>query len=251
MASSCVPQAPAPRWLPVVLGNLMPLVAVLLFDWGAFDVVFLYWLENAVIGLFNVLKMAFARPELATIGECLHAAAPGFLQRHMMSRVPEEAREQLQAQLAPASLVAMKLFLIPFFVVHYSMFMVVHLVFILVLLGTGLARHAGGFRPLETLSSSISLGLIVALALLVIEHGFLFYREYWKGGGYKRTLPALQMSAPYPRIVVMHLAILFGGFLLVLFSLPRFMALLLVGLKIALELIQSDILRRIGSKARA
>jgi hypothetical protein len=46
------------------------------------------------------------------------------------------------------------------------------------------------------------------------------------------------MFAPYARIAVMHLAILVGVFLFLSFSLPRFTAFLLVGLKVGLELVR-------------
>jgi len=220
MASSCVPQAPAPRWLPVVLGNLMPLVAVLLFDWGAFDVVFLYWLENAVIGLFNILKMAFAQPDGKIGDEPTRSGQVVW-------------RKRPSTEESTWTVGSWKLLCIPFFIVHYSLFMFVHFMFIFAVL-SGMKDP----DPIGFVASSMSLGLIVALVLLIVEHGYLFYRDYWKGGGYKRTHPVLQMFIPYPRIVVMSLAILFGGFLFVVYSLPRFAAVVLVGLKVALELVQ-------------
>jgi hypothetical protein len=198
----------------------MPLAGALFFDWGAYDVVFLYWLENAVIGLFNILKMAFAQPDVKIVDE------PTRSGRVVWRKKPSTEESTL-------SVGQWRLFGIPFFVVHYSLFMFVHLMFILSVLG-----GMEDLDPIGFVASSMSLSLIVALVLLFIEHGHLFYRDYWKGGGYKRTHPLLQMFMPYPRIVVMHLAILFGGFLFVAFSLPRFAAFVLVGLKVALELVR-------------
>ena len=40
--------------------NTIPAVGVLFFGWDAFNVVFLFWLENLVIGFFAVLKMVTA-----------------------------------------------------------------------------------------------------------------------------------------------------------------------------------------------
>ena len=124
--------------------------------------------------------------------------------------------------------------------VHYSIFMGVHLAFIVVLLGSedpfgsrsgqGFGSLAGRFDTWETVS------LVIALGSLIIEHGYEFVSNYWLGGGYKKTLPAIQMFSPYGRIVVLHLAILFGGFLFVFFHLPRLMVVLLVALKIGFEL---------------
>ena len=46
----------------LVIANLVPLFGVLLFDWQAFDVVLLYWVENVVIGVINVLRMLICGP---------------------------------------------------------------------------------------------------------------------------------------------------------------------------------------------
>ena len=44
--------------IALVLANLVPLAGVLLFDWQVFDILMLYWAENVVIGVVNVLRMA-------------------------------------------------------------------------------------------------------------------------------------------------------------------------------------------------
>lgn len=43
--------------MAIAIANCVPIVGVLFFGWDLFDVIFLYWLENVVIGVFNVLKM--------------------------------------------------------------------------------------------------------------------------------------------------------------------------------------------------
>ncbi len=50
-----------PSSIALVLANLVPLAGVLLFDWKVLDVVMLYWAENVVIGLANVLRMLVCR----------------------------------------------------------------------------------------------------------------------------------------------------------------------------------------------
>ena len=41
----------------LIAGNLIPLVGVLWWGWDAYVIVFVYWLENGVIGVVNVLKI--------------------------------------------------------------------------------------------------------------------------------------------------------------------------------------------------
>ena len=38
--------------------NLIPLFGVLFFGWSLFSIMFLYWIENGIIGFFNILKIA-------------------------------------------------------------------------------------------------------------------------------------------------------------------------------------------------
>lgn len=53
----------------LLLANAVPLLGVLLFDWSLAHVMILYWLESAIIGFFNVLKM-FRIGGLSALGEC-------------------------------------------------------------------------------------------------------------------------------------------------------------------------------------
>ena len=46
----------------LVLANLVPLAGVLLWEWSVSSVVILYWFENVVIGVVNVLRMTMASP---------------------------------------------------------------------------------------------------------------------------------------------------------------------------------------------
>lgn len=227
------PRSVTRSWLPTVLGNLVPLATVLFFQWGALDVVFLFWLENGVIGLFNVFKMALARPEIQTMGDIFRGFG-GKRHEERLSRLPEEVRRRWETLPAAHLLIGVKCFLVPFFVVHYGLFMTVHLMFIVFLLA-----GRPGSDPLEALPSLATVEMALALAIFAAEHGYLFYRDFWKGGEYKQANPLTLMFSPYPRLVVMHLAILFGGFLFVFFSLPQTMAVALVVLKVALELAPS------------
>ena len=41
----------------LIAGNLVPLVGVLWWGWDAYVIVFVYWMENGVIGIVNMLKI--------------------------------------------------------------------------------------------------------------------------------------------------------------------------------------------------
>src|SRR5262249_13770895 len=82
----------------LVVANATPLFCVLVLHWQVFPLLLLYWLENVVVGIFNVLRMAVADPH------------------------------------DPGSWIG-KLFMIPFFCVHYGMFCFVHGIFVFALFG--------------------------------------------------------------------------------------------------------------------
>ena len=51
-----------PSVVALVLANLVPVFGVFYFHWEVFPLMFLFWSENVIIGVFNVLRMIFALP---------------------------------------------------------------------------------------------------------------------------------------------------------------------------------------------
>ena len=104
-----------------------------------------------------------------------------------------------------------KSFVIVFFTIHFSIFMLGHLIFIFVL-GT----EFGG--------TNINFNDIISVALpasmLFISHGTSFMINYLGKKEYLNTEPQTQMFAPYGRVVVMHITIIAGTFLMMITGLP-------------------------------
>ncbi|HEX5218454.1 MAG TPA: DUF6498-containing protein, partial [Verrucomicrobiae bacterium] len=165
-----------PTVIALVLANLVPLCGVLFLGWETFPVVFLFWLENVIVGGFNVLKMLMAAPQ-----------NPG-------NRTG-------------------KLFIVPFFCFHYGLFTFVHGLFVIGMFGRQF-RTGAPFPDAELFMRMISeQHLWWGVIGLVLSHGFSFAYNYIIGGEYRTTsLPAL-MVQPYGRVIVLHVAILGGGFL--------------------------------------
>lgn len=174
-----------PSAVGLVVANLVPLVGVLFFGWSLFGVIAVYWLENGVIGAYAVLRIALA-------GET--ADTPS------------------------------KVFLAPFFLVHYGGFWLGHGVFLVSLFGDG-----GGFGAGPMPGG----GAVVALAL---SHGTSFVMNYLVGGERKTASPTLEMFRPYGRVVLLHVVILVGGMLIDALGAPTAALALFVGMKTALDL---------------
>src|SRR5256886_13108133 len=54
--------AVTPSLFILLLANAMPIAGVLFLGWTVFPLVLLYWLENVVVGAFNVAKLLLAQP---------------------------------------------------------------------------------------------------------------------------------------------------------------------------------------------
>jgi hypothetical protein len=102
-----------------------------------------------------------------------------------------------------ASTITGRGFLAAFFCVHYGLFTLVHGVFTAVLVG-----FVGG---LDDLSSAAVLGGTVALTA---SHLVSLVWNWFRGGERSDASPSQAMGAPYPRMVVLHLAVIASFFLL-------------------------------------
>ena len=189
-----------PSVLVLVLANTIPLWGVLLLGWEAFPILFLFWAEGVVIGAFHVLKMLAARPT-----EWGHWV--------------------------------MKVFLVPFFFVHYGMFAAGHVTFLIQMFG-GDATADLGFPP----DPAVLFGIIDRdhltwpLAAFVVSHGVSFFINYLGKGEFRRMVPVVMMMTPYARVMVMHLTLFAGGFLMMRAGDPAGGLVALVVLKTILDL---------------
>jgi Family of unknown function (DUF6498) len=148
-----------------------------------------------------------------------------------------------------------KVALVPFFIVHYGIFWVVHGVFVFALPAFGLFSRPsfveGGFE-IGTIPSEIGpfdpavgvLGttgpnpwtIFLAVLILLVSHGLSFLLNFIGAGEYKRVSAAGQMFAPYGRLVVLHLTIIFGAFAISFLGAPVVAVVILVVLKTLMDL---------------
>lgn len=122
-------------------------------------------------------------------------------------------------------------FLGGFFVVHYGAFCLAHLVFALFLI----EQIDPAFPGLgATLAGP---GVFWATAAIFGLNLFTQLKEWWRPGRWRDADIRHEMVKPYGRIVVMHLTVLIGAFLMVLTRAPVGAILLLCLLKAALEIL--------------
>ena len=145
---------------------------------------------------------------------------------------------------------ASKFFVIPFFCIHYGGFCAIHGFFLMTFfkIGSGASFLDNGtwwgpllflqllFSVIATLWESKPPEMIWALIGLFISHGISFMENYIMGREYKATTLKKLMNQPYRRIVVMHIAILAGGFFVLMLDSPMPLLIILVLLKIFFDL---------------
>ncbi len=193
--------------ISLLAANALPLFGVLFLNWDAFGIVLLYWAENLAVGFYSVLKMALVKVK------------------------------QPQEHLG-------KLFMIPFFMCHFGGFTGVHGGIVLTMFGKSDASFMGRttwpcfFAFLQILLNVFREALSImtpqmrlAVFALFASHGISFVYNYLIKGEYAKTNLGKLMAAPYGRVVVMHVAIIAGGFLLVALKSPAVLLLVLVALK--------------------
>ena len=75
-----------------------------------------------------------------------------------------------------------------------------------------------------------------ALLALLISHGISYYINFVKTNKSQGRTMALQMQEPYRRVMIMHMTIIFGGFLTLSFDTGIGALMLLLLLKIVADL---------------
>lgn len=203
LPARAAPAQEGPRWpsaLVLLAANLAPLYGVLALGWDVFPLMLLFWLENVVIGVLNAARMLCVDPR-------------------------------------DAAAWAAKLFMVPFFCFHYGMFTAVHGVFVFSLFG---GKDFGDIRGLWTLDAAgravHELGLGLPVLALAASHLFSFFWNYLGRGEFRRASVGTLMAQPYGRVVVLHVAILGGGFGALALGSPVWALVLLLALKVGLDL---------------
>jgi len=198
--------------LILIVANLIPLLGILFWHWDLFTLMMLYWSETGIIGFWHILRMAIE--------------AKWF-----------------------------SLFLVPFFTVHFGGFMTGHFFFLMTFFGKAWSQKIHG---ISDFFGQVIFGtdLWIPFMALFVSHGVSFFLNYpnlWSSS----TPPKIKgaealpewaqklagttgnigqlMAAPYNRIIVMHLTILFGGFLSMILQMPSLAFILLIALKIIVD----------------
>lgn len=210
-----------PSLLVLVLANLVPVYGTLFLGWDVFPLLVLFWLENVVIGLLNVPKMLLATGPVG--GREWQAAA-------------RKMQEDPSAGSLAAWVWGARVFVVLFFCAHYGLFTAVHGTILVHLFGPGdFGEQAVMLGPDQVAGIVEAHDLGLAVLALAASHGFSFAWNYLARGERRHTNLMRQMSAPYARVVAMHMALLAGAGLVLLVGASRAALLVFLALKITVD----------------
>jgi len=207
------PLQPSLSLFALILANLVPLAGVFVFGWDAAVLVLLYWTENVVVGIYNVLKIVLVRTG------------------------------------SPAGQLG-KLFSILFFCLHFGGFCAVHGLFLLIFFKLG---DGGDLFPkdpwpahlvflqllisvIKTLWQNHPAGMGWPVIGLFLSHGISFVQNYLGKKEYASLTVGKLMNQPYKRIVLMHITIIAGGVPIMLMGSPVPLLCILVLLKVGMDI---------------
>ena len=189
--------------IALLVGNLLPIVGVLLWNWDVRSIVTLYWAENLIVGAIMLLKMYYlSGPK----------AFPQIL----------------------------------FFLIHYGVFCAAHGVFISGFFAPDNAPEIGSMfpnlgplalfvEPVVTIFGEANKLWLGAFFALAVSHLVSFFVNWIGQGEYREETQGTLMSAPYRRIVILHITVLLGGIAVVELGAPVYLVVALVLVKIAID----------------
>lgn len=183
----------------LLVANLVPIVGIFVFGWLPGVILIMFWMESAVVGFYNILRMI---------------TASAFDTKGKFNPIGVVGGTALSA----------------FFTVHFGVFMFVHGVFLVVFMAGGFipapahwqlttedispmaaSRIAEDFfLPRDLLSFAASPGF--GVAAIFVSHGISFVLHFIRGKEYVQQQAGNLMIQPYRRIIVMHMTIILGAF---------------------------------------
>lgn len=173
----------------LIVFNLLAIILALIFRWRTFDLVLIFWTENLVIGIFNVVKII-----------SLTRKAPGKA--------------------------GCTIFLIPFFLVHYFGFCLGHGLFIALVLSPEKITAPGLFGPI--LEITFTWAFVYGFIAMLISHWISFKKDFINKKEYLNTKGENLMTDPYRRIFVIQFLIGGLALIILKNSVDSFLAVLLV-----------------------
>ncbi len=125
-----------------------------------------------------------------------------------------------------------------FFLVHYSFFVAVQLIFVFAFLEMNDKNFSQPFYLYKNISYTMSLkGMTLVLGSILVYNLADYYFNFILPRAYKKTTTVILFAMPYPRIIIQQFAVILGGFFIMIDSGIMGVAILLILIRTLIELL--------------
>jgi hypothetical protein len=215
----------------IALAHAVPLYGLFALDWAPGTIAFLFWFDAAVIGAFTFIKVVASLP----------GDVPGAGKSVTYKRPPRPGGRTSVSSSVPR---IQPLVAVPLFILFYGV----------VLLGYGALLLAAlketNYTALAQRAISSS-GAFLAMALIVGQYLWAFWRDYVRGPAWQRSDPTFHFWKPFGLAIVAWLAFFFGFLLLGWLDSPLVVLTVLILLKAFAELFNALVDSQAGEWYRA
>jgi len=173
----------------LIFVNILTIVFALIDNWNLFDILFIYWCQSVIIGIFNFLRIMTSKIKLP--------------KKISKNKLKDKGKIKKISYF-------FRIFYGLFFLFHYGGFHFIYLMFISDITANNI--------------SSITTFVLIHIGIYFINHAFSFFHNM-KDKSKKELHVKHIFKAPYKRIIPMHLTLMFGFMTTLLLGLPQIITL--------------------------
>ncbi|MHC4109648.1 MAG: DUF6498-containing protein [Planctomycetota bacterium] len=191
----------------LVLVNLIPVVGVLFFGWDVFVIVGLYWAETIIVGFYALLKFVFAPTRIVSIRKKL-IGTPLFLLFFGWFISGFGVCIIFFFVVFPSEFLKDPTLTLPMpendlFKVHWP---------------GPLALYQLGIESGRIMYYTMPKRAILVVFCLIVSHGLSFIINYILKEGRNHPNFRIHTADPGVRILILHISLMIGGFLILIFK---------------------------------
>lgn len=194
----------------ILATNVVLIVLAVILEWDVAELMFMFWIENIVLGFYGILKIIFFQGP--------------------------KGQKEIEINKHVVDISKIKYILVPFFIIHFGFFCFIHGSFIEVFFGNGFVPT----RP-QLMTWDNVWTLKFGILAIFINYGISFIFSYLGKGEFRTTSFIGLLINPYRRIFIIQFMLMGSGiiFILCLSQVPSIIFILFFFIvKLALDLRQ-------------